>query len=195
MDKESSGQEVDMSDLKQSVPLIEKPARCESLAVPGLESIDRLVSYPTHQLEPHPALIRHSFGSFPEEVAGLESLGDRAFTEPLLITQGFLIVSGWTRWRYACRTGQTTLLCLQRNMTDEEAIFEILKSSQGRGGVNDYNRIVMALELEPWLRERANSNQRWGGHAKGSSNLTTPDRIDVRAEIARAANVSTGNVT
>jgi hypothetical protein len=184
-----------MSDLKQFVPLIEKTARYESRVVIGIESPNRLVSCSIDQLEPHPALIRHSFGSCPEEVAGLENLGDRAFTEPLLITQGFLIVSGWTRWRYACRSGQTTLLCLQRSMTDEEAILEILKSSQGRGGVNDYNRIVMALELEPSLREQANSNQRLSGHAKGSSNLTTADPIDVRAKIARTANVSTGNVT
>jgi hypothetical protein len=163
--KESSGKEAAMSDLKQSVPLLEKPERNESQIVTSLEPLDRLVFYPNHKLEPHPALIRHRFGSFPEEVAGLENLGGRAFTEPLPVTQDLFIISGWTRWRFACRLGQTTVQCHQRDMTEEEAILEILKSCQRRRGVNDYNRIVMALELEPWLKEQARSNQRLDGRS------------------------------
>ena len=51
------------------------------------------------------------------------------------------------------------------------------------------------MELEPWLKEKAQSNQRAGGQTKGSSKLTEAERIDVRSQIATAAGVSVGNVT
>ena len=53
----------------------------------------------------------------------------------------------------------------------------------------------MALELEPWFRERAKSNQRFGGREKGSAYLAEAERLDVRIEVARAAGVSAGNVS
>jgi len=54
---------------------------------------------------------------------------------------------------------------------------------------------VLALELEPWFKQRARHNQQIGGLSKGLSNLTEADRLDVRSEIASAAGVSTGNVS
>jgi hypothetical protein len=53
---------------------------------------------------------------------------------------------------------------------------------------------MLALELEPGLKQHANANQRHGGLRKGLSNLSGAERLDVRAEIAAAAGVSTGNV-
>ena len=47
--------------------------------------------------------------------------------------------------------------------------------------------MVLALDLEPWLQEKARSNQRVGGQNKGSSTLATASRVDVRCEIAVAA--------
>jgi hypothetical protein len=62
-------------------------------------------------------------------------------------------------------------------------------------GLTTFVRILLALELEPWFKERAKLNQRIGGRDKGSSQLTEADRLDVRLEIARAAGVSVGNVS
>jgi hypothetical protein len=56
-------------------------------------------------------------------------------------------------------------------------------------------RILLALELEPWFRMRAKSNQRRGGREKGSSQLTEADRLDVHRKISRVAGVSVGNVS
>jgi hypothetical protein len=71
----------------------------------------------------------------------------------------------------------------------------IHRKNRGSKGINDFIRILLALELEPWFKTRAKSNQRIGGKAKGSSQLTEADRLDVRVEIARAAGVSVGNVS
>jgi len=62
-------------------------------------------------------------------------------------------------------------------------------------GLNDFSRILLALDLEPELKEKARQNQSLGGQSKGSSNLTKASRLDVRREIARIAGVSVGNVT
>ena len=61
--------------------------------------------------------------------------------------------------------------------------------------LTDFNRILLGLELEPWLREKSLSNQRNGGLNKGSSKLTKAERVSVRKEIAHAAGVSEGSVT
>ena len=75
------------------------------------------------------------------------------------------------------------------------ALTFILGRNRRSGRLNDFCRILLALELEPHLRARARQRQQQGGAGKLSSNLTKADAIDVRAEIARAAGVGAGNVT
>ena len=62
-------------------------------------------------------------------------------------------------------------------------------------GLNDYFRIMLAWDLEPALIEKARANKQLGGREKGWSNLTKAEQVHVRSEIAKAADVSTGNVT
>ena len=61
--------------------------------------------------------------------------------------------------------------------------------------MNDFSRILLALDLEPELKEKARQNQSLGGQGKGSSNLTEAARLDVRNAIAKIAGVSVGNIT
>jgi hypothetical protein len=62
-------------------------------------------------------------------------------------------------------------------------------------GLNAFNRVVFALDLESSFQEKARLNQRAGGQFKGSSNLTEADKLDVRSEVAAAAGASVGNVS
>lgn len=71
----------------------------------------------------------------------------------------------------------------------------LIRKHQRSDGLNAFCRILLALELEPWFKAQARHNQQLGGQKKGSSNLAEADRLDVRAKIADAAGVSTGNVT
>jgi hypothetical protein len=80
-------------------------------------------------------------------------------------------------------------------MTEEEALLWLIQKHQRSSSINDFSRILLALELEPWFKARARSNQQAGGKMKGSSNLTEADKLDVRSEIATAAGVSVGNVS
>jgi ParB-like chromosome segregation protein Spo0J len=125
----------------------------------------------------------------------LTQSGDLIFREPLAITRDRTILDGYARWQLARQQGRPTLPCIEHNLTEEEALLYIIQHHQRSDGLNDFSRILLALELEPWLREQARFNQQLGGQRKGSSNLTEADRLDVRSRIASAAGVSTGNLS
>ena len=153
-------------------------------------ALGELVSRRVDQLRPHPCLTKLKIVPTAQELSRGATL-----SEHLTITQDNYILSGHARWENARRQRCSSLPCLQFQMTVQQALLWILEKHQGSPGLNDYNRIVIALELEPWLRSCARTNQQTGGHFKASSNLTEADRLDVRAEVAKAANVSVGNVS
>jgi hypothetical protein len=112
-----------------------------------------------------------------------------------VITRDGTIIDGYARWELARRQGRLTLPCLEYDLTQAEALEWLLQSHRRSDGLNAFCRILLALDLEPYLQEKARSNQRAGGQSKGSSNLTKAERLDVRREIAAAAGVGAGNVT
>jgi hypothetical protein len=118
-----------------------------------------------------------------------------AFRKPIVITRNGIVVHGYARWELARRQGRQTILCLEYDLTDEEALRLLIQSHRPSRGLNSYSRVLLALDLEPCFQERARENQQAGGQSKGSSHLTEAHRIDVRSEIASIAGVSTGNVT
>jgi hypothetical protein len=88
-----------------------------------------------------------------------------------------------------------TVTCVEYELGEEEALRWLLHRHRGSSGLNAFSRILLALELEPFLREQGRSNQREGGQYKVSSKLAEADKVDVRAEVALAAGVSVGNVS
>jgi ParB-like chromosome segregation protein Spo0J len=147
------------------------------------------------KLHPHPTYSRHHLSVAPAKVSALAERGDLAFQEPLIVTRDRTIIDGYARWELARLQGRLTLPCIAYDLTDAEALCWLLQRHCHSYGLNDFVRILLALELEPVLTERARSNQSVGGQNKGSSRLTEADRRDVRSEIAAAAGVSAGNVT
>jgi hypothetical protein len=143
----------------------------------------------------HPGFAKHSLGYSTQEISALSNRGESAYLDPLTITQNSYVVEGYATWQLAKIQQRATVPCIIREMSDEEALLHLIERNRGSKGINDFVRILLALELEPWFRTRAKSNQRIGGKAKGSSQLTEADRLDVRVEIARAAGVSVGNVS
>ena len=106
-----------------------------------------------------------------------------------------IVIDGYARWELARMKGRLVLPCVEYELTEEEAIRWLLQKHRRSNGMNDFCRILLARELEPCLKAKALSNQRFGGRMKGSSNLTEDATVDVRKEIAAAAGVSVGNVT
>jgi len=155
---------------------------------------DRLVHRPATALRPHPVYLELCG---PIGAARVRRLSQHAgaIREPLLITTNGTILDGHVRWRVAMEQHQRRLPCIEYDLTEEGALHFLLARHHSSEGFNAFCRIVVALRLEPYYREpiaRWRSVNRTKAHA---SNLTNLDHVDVRAEIARVADVSTGNVT
>ena len=113
--------------------------------------------------------------------------------EPVAITRAGLILAGYTRWQLAVREGWPSLACIQYELSDEQAVLFMLDKDRRSDRLNDFCRILLALQLAPHWRARARQHQ--AGAGKLPSKLTKAGPIDVRAKIARAAGVGAGNVT
>jgi hypothetical protein len=146
-------------------------------------------------LHPHPAYARHHLGVSASKLSALVQVGDLAFREPIVISRTGTIIDGHARWELARRQGRSTLPCIEYVLSEEEALQWLIQRHGRSDYLNAFCRILLALELEPWLTEQARSHRRVGGENKGSSKLTEADRLDVRSRIAGVAGASTGNVT
>jgi hypothetical protein len=154
----------------------------------------QLVTCRLDQLRPHSSYVRHQLAVLASQLSAVAEMGDFAFPDPLVVTRDGTLLDGYARLEWARQQGRETLPCLQYEMTEAEALQCLLQKHSGSHGLNAFSRILLAMDLEPWFREKARSNQQAGGHTKGSSNLTKAQRLDVRREMAAAAGVSTGNV-
>ena len=154
----------------------------------------QLVTCRLDELSPHSSYVRHHLTVSVSKLSALAEHGDRAFLEPLVIARP-TILDGYVRFELARLQGRATLQCIECDLTESEALRWLLQKHRRSTGLNDFCRILLALELEPWLREQARLKQSAGGQSKGSSKLTEAERVDVRSEIAAAAGVSVGNVT
>ena len=155
----------------------------------------QLVTCRVEELRPHASYERNRFGVSASRLSALGETGDFAFHEPLIITRNGTIIDGYCRWELARQQGRTTVTCIEYDLTEEEALRWLLARHRRVEGLNAFCRILLALDLEPWLKERGRLNQSAGAQRKGSSKLTEAERVDTRSGIATAAGVSLGNVT
>ena len=115
--------------------------------------------------------------------------------EPLLVTTNGTILDGHLRWQVALVQHRSSLPCLEYDLTDEEALEFVVERHRTSSHLNDFCRIVLALPLEGYFKLRQPRMRGTDGGNARSSKLTNGDRTDVRADIARGAGVSAGNVT
>jgi len=169
-----------------STPLPNSPEGCQ----PG-----SLITCRADELRPHPSYERHHIAVSASQLSSLAELGDLVFREPLVITRSRTILDGYARWMLAQQQRRLTLQCIEYDLPEAEALHWLLQKHRRSNGLNAFSLIVLALELEPWLKEQARLNQRTGGQNRGSSKLSEADRLDVRARIAAAAGAAAGNVS
>jgi hypothetical protein len=155
----------------------------------------QIVSCDPQELRPHPSYDRHGLSVSACKLASLRARGEQAFLEHIPITRDRIIIDGYTHWELAKELKHPILHCIEYDLAETEALEWLLQKHRRSNGLNDYSRIMLALDLEPELTEKARINKQIGGQQKGLSNLTKADQRHVRSEIAKAAGVSAGNVT
>jgi hypothetical protein len=154
----------------------------------------RIVTRYVSELRPHPSYTRHNLSVQPFKLAALQDQGELGFSSPVVITQDKYIIDGYARWELAKRKQRPTLYCIEFDLTSEEALEELIRRHRQSQGLVDFIRIELALDLEPYFKERALVNRRTGGRLKGLSTLTGAEKVNSRTEVARIAQVSVGNV-
>ena len=155
----------------------------------------RQVTRRVEELRPHPSFARQRLNVPFAALSVAASQADLGFREPIVITHDKIILKGYAQWQLAGLQGRERLPCIEYTLSEEEALYWLLQSHRRSHVLIDFARIVLALDLEPLLHEKGRSNQRTGGHDKGSSILAKADRVDVRSQMAAAAAVSSGNIT
>ena len=159
------------------------------------EFLGRTVFCRTDELRSHPSYVRHHLTVPAVKLYALAESSDLTLSDPIVITPDRTIIDGYARWELARLQGRPTLPCFVCDVREEQSLLLLLQRHRQSDGLNAFCRTLLALDLEPSLREKSRLNQRIGAQGKGSSNLTEADRLDVRQEIAKAAGVSVGNVT
>lgn len=159
------------------------------------ELFGQLVFCDPQHLCVHPSYARHGLAVPADKLSALRARRGVALLEPLTITRDRIIIDGYARWELAKELKHSIMHCLEYDLSEAEALEWLLQRHRRSAGLNDYTRIMLAWDLEPVLVEKARANRQLGGRKKNWSNLTKAERVHVRAEIAKFAAVSTGNVT
>jgi hypothetical protein len=129
------------------------------------------------------------------QLSALAQRGEIAFLDPIIINRDGTILDGYALWHFANKQGRKTVECIEHELSEWEAMEFFLQSHQSPNRLNDFVRISLALDLEPFLKEKARLNQQRGGKPKGSSNLAEAETVDVRRSVASAACVSAANIS
>ena len=78
-------------------------------------------------LRPHPSYVKHQLSVSTSKITALQRLGDRAFLEPIAVTQDWIIIDGYARWELAKLRNIATVLCLEYRLTEDEALCFMLR--------------------------------------------------------------------
>jgi hypothetical protein len=113
----------------------------------------------------------------------------------MVIARSGVIVDGYARFELAKLKKRQTLTCIEYDWTDEEALQSLLRMQRRSNSLNDFARVLLALQLEPLFKDKARANQQIGGQNKGSSKLPEAAALDVRSLLAHEADVCEGNIT
>jgi hypothetical protein len=154
----------------------------------------QLVVRSLDELHAHPSYVRHQLSVSVPQLSALIELGGLAFQQPIVVSRAGIVVDGYARWELARRQGRQAILCLEYDLTEEEALHRLIQSHLPIRGMNSFCRTLLAQDLAPSLRQVARTNQQLGGQSKSSSHLAEAQKVDVRSKIAAAARVSSGNV-
>lgn len=169
-----------------------RETRIEQLVEQG---VPRLINRPVDDLRAHPSYVKHQLFVLPDRLAALAEASDTVFRRPITVTTSGIIIDGYARWELARRLGQETIVCLEYDLSDEEALSWLIQMHRPLTSLNGFCRSLLALDLEPSLQDAARANQRTGGQKKGLSILTEAQKVDVRSRIAAIASVSAGTLT
>ena len=155
----------------------------------------RIVQRSPWELIRHPILAEYCLGLSVARLSAISDTWDPSWWCPICIAKDGKVLKGLEEWELARKRNLQKVNCLEFDLNEEEIVQWILDQFGKTEQFNDFVRILIARKLKPFFSERGKENERLGGLLKGSINLPKAQRIDSRAQIARAANVADRQVS
>lgn len=123
-----------------------------------------------------------------------ESICKDGCRDPLVLW-GSILIDGHNRFDI-CSEHNIPYDTVQMEFDDEDdAKLWIIRNQLGRRNIPGIVRAELALKLKPIIAEKAELNLTYGGRGKKGSQISAKDKIDVRKEVAKAANISHDTVS
>jgi hypothetical protein len=88
-------------------------------------------------------------------LSALAAVGELAFREPVVVTSTGIVIDGYARLKLAQLHRRENLLCLEYELSEEEALRWLIQRHRPAEGLSAFNRAILALDLEPSLEETA----------------------------------------
>ncbi len=155
----------------------------------------RVMPWQVRDLKPHPIYAQLGVKIPASRLNELIELGEDAFVFPLSVTSTGIVIDGYARLEIARLQGRETVMCVEFDISEEEALRRLILCHRRLTGLPAFCRIKLALPMAKSLKEKALQHQQDGGKNKGSSKLTEAQTIDVRKKIAAVAGVSVGTLS
>jgi hypothetical protein len=155
----------------------------------------QLVQRSPKKLRIHPILAGKNIERSLARISAVAGISNPSSLDPIWITQENLVLKGVVELDRAIKANLETVSCVELVLDEERQIRWILDHHRKTKDYEDFVRIEIALDLKPFILQRAKENKRLGGRFKGSAKLPEAERIDTRAEIAKAADVAPRQVS
>ena len=155
----------------------------------------RIVPWQVRDLKPHPSYAQLGIKIPAYRLNELLELGEDAFIFPLFITSTGIVIDGYARLEIAQLQGRETVMCVEFDITEEEALRRLILCHRHLPGLPAFCRVKLAVPLAKSLKGKALQHQQNGGKNKGSSKLTEAQKIDVRKKIAAIVGISVGTLS
>lgn len=125
----------------------------------------------------------------PDEYNLLEkNIKEEGCRDPLLIW-GEILIDGHNRYEI-CNANNIKFETKELKFENRNEVkIWIIKNQFGRRNLSNYARIILALQLEEFFREKAIKNLSLGGQG-----LTTLSKVNTREELAKTASVAEGTI-
>jgi hypothetical protein len=155
----------------------------------------RVMPWQVRDLTPHPSYAQLGIKVPASRLNELLELGEDAFVFPLSVTSTGIVIDGYARLEIARLQGRETLMCVEFDIPEEEALRRLILCHRRLSGLPPFCRVKLAVPLAKSLKEKALQHQQNGGKNKGSSKLTEAQTIDVRKRIAAFVGISVGTLS
>jgi hypothetical protein len=130
----------------------------------------RVMPWQVRDLKPHPIYAQLGVKIPASRLNELIELGEDAFVFPLSITSTGIVIDGYARLEIAGLQGRETVMCVEFDISEEEAIRRLILCHRRLTGLPAFCRIKLALPMRNLSKKRRFSTSKMAGRTRVRQN-------------------------